>query len=51
MRLFFGAGYRIYFAEDGDTLVILLTGGSKVTQRGDIEKAKVFWSDYKERKK
>ncbi len=37
MRLFFGAGYSIYFAEDGDTLVILLTGGSKETQPGDIE--------------
>jgi putative addiction module killer protein len=29
LRFFFGAGYRIYFGEDGDTIVVLLTGGDK----------------------
>ena len=46
LRFFFGAGYRVYFAEDGDTLVLLLTGGDKSSQDKDIEQAKVYWQDY-----
>ena len=29
LRMFFGPGYRVYFGEDGDTLVVLLSGGDK----------------------
>jgi putative addiction module killer protein len=47
LRFFFGAGYRIYFAEDGDTIVILLCGGDKSSQRRDIEKAQAYWQEYK----
>lgn len=47
----FGPGYRIYFGRDGYTLVILLTGGTKKTQSKDIEKAKIFWQEYKAGKK
>jgi putative addiction module killer protein len=47
----FGPGYRIYFGQDGNTLVILLTGGTKKTQSTDIEKAKTFWQEYKAGKK
>ena len=50
MRLFFGAGYRIYFAKDGEVIVILLLGGDKSSQDDDIKKAKEYWADYKERK-
>jgi putative addiction module killer protein len=50
LRLHFGAGYRVYFAEDGETLILLLCGGDKSTQPKDIEQAKAYWSDYKERK-
>ncbi len=49
LRLKFGAGYRIYFGVDGDHLIILLCGGDKSTQSDDIEKAKVYWTDYKRR--
>ena len=31
-RIDFGPGYRVYFGRDGDTLVILLTGGTKKRQ-------------------
>ena len=46
LRLFFGSGYRIYFGQDGDTLIILLLGGDKSSQTQDIELAKVYWEDY-----
>ena len=47
LRFFFGAGYRVYFAEDGDTLVILLCGGDKSSQRRDIQQAQAYWQEYK----
>ena len=47
LRLFFGKGYRIYFAEDGNTLVVLLCGGDKSSQRRDIERAYAYWQEYK----
>jgi len=49
-RVDFGPGYRVYFGLDGDTLVILLGGGTKKRQQRDIEIAKSRWTDYKQRK-
>ena len=49
-RITFGPGYRVYFGQDGDRLVILLCGGTKKRQSKDIEQAKAFWEDYKNRK-
>jgi putative addiction module killer protein len=40
LRIDYGAGYRIYFEGRGATLVILLAGGDKRTQRQDIERAR-----------
>ncbi len=39
LRLNVGPGYRIYYLQEGDTLVLLLCGGDKSTQQNDIEKA------------
>jgi putative addiction module killer protein len=39
LRIQFGPGYRVYLAQRGDTLIILLAGGDKSTQRRDIERA------------
>ncbi|OQW55325.1 MAG: addiction module protein [Proteobacteria bacterium HN_bin10] len=50
-RIDTGPGYRIYFARDGERLVILLAGGTKRRQEKDIEAAKARWSDYKKRKR
>jgi putative addiction module killer protein len=50
-RLDFGPGYRVYFGRDGDVLVILLAGGTKKRQQGDIEEAQTRWADYKRRKR
>jgi putative addiction module killer protein len=46
-KIDFGPGYRVYFGRDGDTIVILLTGGTKKRQQRDIDAAKAYWRDYK----
>ena len=46
----FGPGYRVYFGKDGDTLVILLGGGTKKRQPRDIALAHERWADYQHRK-
>lgn len=40
LRVHFGPGYRVYFTKEGNTIVIILCGGSKKTQSKDITKAK-----------
>ncbi len=50
LRIHFGPGYRIYFARDGATIVVLLCGGSKRSQASDIKQAKLNWKDYEARK-
>jgi putative addiction module killer protein len=50
-RINIGPGYRVYYGRDGETVVILLAGGSKRTQTRDIRNAKDRWKDYKERKR
>lgn len=50
-KIDFGAGYRIYFGQDGDELVILLGGGTKKLQNKDIQEAKKYWNEYKSLKK
>ena len=40
LRLHFGPGYRVYFVQRGEGLVILLCGGDKTSQAKDIENAK-----------
>jgi putative addiction module killer protein len=49
-RIDFGPGYRVYFGKDGDTLVIVVAGGSKKRQTQDIAVAYERWGDYKQRK-
>ena len=46
LRLDFGPGYRIYFGEENQKIVVLLCGGDKSTQEKDIKKAIKYWEDY-----
>ncbi|HAT1722196.1 TPA: type II toxin-antitoxin system RelE/ParE family toxin [Legionella pneumophila] len=46
-KIDFGPGYRIYFGQDGEELVILVGGGSKKQQDKDIKIAKNYWQEYK----
>jgi putative addiction module killer protein len=49
-RINFEKGYRIYYAKDGEDLVLLFCGGTKSRQQADIDEAKEYWKDYKHRK-
>ena len=46
LRLFFGPGYRVYFGEHSDTVVVLLCGGDKDSQPRDIPQAQAYWREY-----
>ena len=49
LRVDIGAGYRLYYAQYGQAIVLLLCGGDKATQSADIKRAKDYWSDWKRR--
>jgi putative addiction module killer protein len=48
LRIREGKGYRLYFAREGATVVVLLCAGEKSTQSGDIERA---WSYCREHRR
>lgn len=50
-RIQFGPGYRVYFGKDGDTIVVLLGGGTKHLQQKDIKSALARWDDYRRAKR
>ena len=49
LRLDFGPGYRVYCSRVGEATVILLAGGDKSSQQRDIDKARRYLTDYRER--
>ncbi len=48
MRIHFGPGYRMYFAQKGMCVYLLLTGGNKSERERDIKEAKAIWRIIKE---
>ena len=49
LRIDFGPSYRIYFGRHNTIVIVLLSGGDKSGQQRDINKAKCYWQEYKER--
>lgn len=49
LRVDYGPGYRVYLARNGEQWVLLLGGGDKSTQAGDIQEAKQRWADWQAR--
>ena len=49
LRIDNGPGYRVYYAQTGDKLLLLLIGGDKRKQQADIAKAVDYWQDWKRR--
>lgn len=47
LRFFFGAGYRVYFGEDGETIVVLLCGGDKDSSRRILQKQNLIGRNIK----
>ncbi|WP_412758177.1 type II toxin-antitoxin system RelE/ParE family toxin [Legionella bozemanae] len=48
LKFKFGSGYRIYYSERDDVIVLLLCAGDKKTQSKDIKLAKEYLNDYLE---
>ena len=46
LRIDFGPGYRLYFAEEGVTTVVLFSGGDKSSQASDIRQAHRRCAEY-----
>lgn len=43
LRINYAKGYRVYYKEKDDKIIVLLIGGDKSTQQRDIAKAKEIW--------
>lgn len=50
LKIFAAGGLRIYFAQDGEDIILLLGGGAKGSQSRDIENARNRLADYLTRK-
>src|SRR5689334_15724475 len=48
LRIDYGPGYRVYFAYEGETILLLLIGGDKATQKQDIKTAQRYLWNYRE---
>ena len=49
LRVDVGPGYRVYYAQAGRKIVLLLCGGDKRSQQADISRAVKCWNDYQRR--
>ena len=49
LRIDEGPGYRVYYGQFKKTVILLLCGGDKRTQKADIKRAKEYWTQWQER--
>ena len=47
LKIDYSAGYRIYFGQIANTIIILLCAGDKSTQDRDITQAQEYWKNYR----
>ena len=50
LKIDYGPGYRVYYAIEKKTLILLLMGGDKSSQNKDIASAQKYWQDHKRRR-
>ena len=48
LRIDWGPGYRVYYAQAGKRFILLLAGGDKRKQQADIEAALTHWKDWQQ---
>lgn len=48
MRIHYGPGYRVYFAQEGSRVYLLIIGGNKISQSRDVKRAKAMWKEIRE---
>ena len=51
LKVNYGPGYRVYYAYEGNNVILLLLGGDKSRQEKDIAQAKAYWQDHQRRLK
>lgn len=51
LRNFRGPGYRLYVSRVGTVVYLLLLGGTKGSQKKDIEQARAYMAEFKRRRK
>lgn len=49
IKIDFGPGYRVYYAQSGQSIILLLCAGDKSSQEADIAKAAEHWNDFQQR--
>ena len=49
LRMDIGPGYRVYYAQSGSRIILLLCAGDKRTQDADIDRAVQYWHDWQRR--
>ena len=47
LKIQYGPGYRVYYAQEGKHIYLLLCGGDKRSQSKDIARAQQYWLEYK----
>jgi putative addiction module killer protein len=51
LRIDVGAGYRVYYAQADELILLLLCGGDKSTQEADINRAVASWEEFQRRRR